>query len=153
MILGKGCHLNVDNVLFVPSAPLRLLSVLLINRGSSYTSHFDSTCCWLTNATGSTVASSYITSHDLYALSTSDISTSHDYSTHVATTAQADLDTLHYRLGHTNYETVIDMFRSGAVEGMPINLSRMPAKCQPCILGKQVRNSFPKVREGVRATR
>lgn len=122
LILGKGRHLDVDNVLFVPSAPLRLLSVLLINCGGSCTSHFGST---LTNTTGSTVASGYITSCDLYILSTSDISTSHDYSAHVATTAQADLDTWHYRLGHANRDQYVPLRCSRRYAYQPL-----PSSCQ-----------------------
>jgi len=39
-----------------------------------------------------------------------------------------------------------------AVEGMTINLSSSPPKCQACILGKQTCLSVPKEREGERAS-
>lgn len=45
------------------------------------------------------------------------------------------------------------MARSQSVEGMPIDLSAAPPKCDNCILGKQTRTPVPKVREGLRATR
>src|ERR1700722_4725513 len=49
--------------------------------------------------------------------------------------------------------TIIDMARSHEVEGMPIDLSTAPPKCDLCILAKQTQSSVPKVREGERATR
>lgn len=63
------------------------------------------------------------------------------------------MDTWHNRLGHPNYRTVYDMATGSVVEGMPIDLSIEPPKCEPCIMGKQVHNSVPKVREGSKATR
>lgn len=45
------------------------------------------------------------------------------------------------------------MSQSGAIQGVPFDLSRMPAKSESCILSKQVRNSIPKIREGLKATR
>ena len=63
-----------------------------------------------------------------------------------------DVDSWHKRLGHCGTRTIVDMARSHAVEGMPINLSPVPPKCEPCILGKQTRTSVPKMREGLRAT-
>ncbi|KAA1477257.1 hypothetical protein DENSPDRAFT_757067, partial [Dentipellis sp. KUC8613] len=56
-------------------------------------------------------------------------------------------------LGHANYRTVLDMSRHSAADGMPIDLSLEPPKCDSCIQGKQVRNTVPKVREGEKATR
>jgi transposase InsO family protein len=44
------------------------------------------------------------------------------------------------------------MVRSHAVEGMPVDLSPTPPKCEACILGKQTRTAVPKLREGERAT-
>jgi transposase InsO family protein len=43
------------------------------------------------------------------------------------------------------------MARAKVVEGMPINTSSPPPKCEHCIVGKQTRSSVPRVREGVRA--
>lgn len=45
LVLGKGHHLDITDVLYVPSGPLHLLSVLLINHNGSYASHFDSSHC------------------------------------------------------------------------------------------------------------
>jgi hypothetical protein len=57
----------------------------------------------------------------------------------------------HLQLGHLHEAAIIEMACSKVVQGMPINLSTSPLKCDPCILGKQTRLSVPKIREGVRA--
>jgi len=45
------------------------------------------------------------------------------------------------------------MARKNTVEGMTINLSSSPPKCEACVLGKQTRSAVPKVREGEKASR
>ncbi|KZP19650.1 hypothetical protein FIBSPDRAFT_689982, partial [Athelia psychrophila] len=44
-----------------------------------------------------------------------------------------------------------EMVNNHMVEGMHIDLSSEPPKCQSCILGKQTRNPVPKICEGVKA--
>jgi len=48
---------------------------------------------------------------------------------------------------------IIDMAKSGTADGMTIDLSLSLPACEHCILGKQVCNHVPTVREGVRATK
>ncbi|KZP18481.1 hypothetical protein FIBSPDRAFT_712162, partial [Athelia psychrophila] len=57
----------------------------------------------------------------------------------------------HRRLGHANVGALVDMVDSEMVEGMHVDLSSKPAKCEHCILGKQTRNPVPKIREGIKA--
>ena len=45
--IAGGHTLTLDNVLFIPSSSVRLLSVLTFNRSGSYMSHFDSDSCWV----------------------------------------------------------------------------------------------------------
>lgn len=85
-----------------------------------------------------------MTTCGLYALSTTDISTSHNYAAYLSSAA-CDVDTWHYQTGHMNFKTVVNMSQSGAIKDMPIDLSKMPAKCEFCIMGKQVRNSILKI--------
>jgi len=59
-----------------------------------------------------------------------------------------DVETWHRRLGHCNVGAIVDMARKHTVEGMTINLSSSPAKCDACIRGKQTRSPVSKVREG-----
>ncbi|QRW10540.1 Copia-like polyprotein/retrotransposon [Ceratobasidium sp. AG-Ba] len=62
------------------------------------------------------------------------------------TVARADISTWHRRLGHINYEYVLDMVRKGHVKGMDIVGSRKPPSvvCEACMKGKQTRTPFPK---------
>jgi Integrase core domain len=47
---------------------------------------------------------------------------------------------------------IVDMAQRGAVEGMTIDLSSTPLKCNHCILRKQMHSLVPKVWEGVQAS-
>jgi hypothetical protein len=62
-----------------------------------------------------------------------------------------NLESWHRHLGHTNYRSIVEMARDGVAEGMHIDLSTEPGKCDHCILGKQVRTPVPKTREGPRS--
>ncbi len=63
-----------------------------------------------------------------------------------------NLETWHQRLGHCNNDTIIDMARKTAVQGMRIDLTSSPPCCNHCILGKQTHSTVPKVWKGERAT-
>jgi len=43
------------------------------------------------------------------------------------------------------------MDKKGVLEGMPIDLSSLPAKCDHCTLGKQLQSPVPKTQEGNKA--
>ena len=62
-----------------------------------------------------------------------------------------DIKTWHRRLGHCSVGAVIDMAHKHTVEGMMIDLSSSPAKCDACIRGKQTRKPVSKVQEGEKA--
>ncbi|TFK96941.1 hypothetical protein BDV98DRAFT_514736, partial [Pterulicium gracile] len=64
-----------------------------------------------------------------------------------------NLRTWHGRLGHACHQTVLDMFTNKATKGMTLDLLLHPGSCHPCILGKQVMASVPKVRVGPESTR
>ena len=59
----------------------------------------------------------------------------------------------HKCLGHCGPHAVLDMAHSCTVQGMLINASKPPSKCEHCILGKQMHLSVPRVREGMRASK
>ena len=60
--------------------------------------------------------------------------------------SKADLGTWHRRLGHTNFDSILKMYREGMVEGMEIMGSTTPVHqiCTHCLAGKQTRNRIPK---------
>ena len=64
-----------------------------------------------------------------------------------------DIETWHRRLGHCNVHLIVDMAKTGVTQGMPIDLSILPANCDHCALGKQSHSSVLKVREGPKASK
>ena len=157
---------TLHNALYAPTLKVRLISVLTLNHSNRGTvSHFGEDSFWVTNASGETILCGSVNqARRLYCLdpyrahvaqkaignntSSTDASTSALYASRVP-----DVDTWHRRLGHCNFNTVVNMARKQAVKGMTINLSSSPPKCQACILGKQTRLSVPKERAGERASR
>jgi hypothetical protein len=150
LLISKGIELVLDPALFVPEASVRLISVFVLGSGpQKLISHFDGDGCWLTNRSGTTVASGKISpmGKRLYTLDMGSPLVEH---TMIATRVP-DIETWHRRLGHVNYQSIVDMSDIGMVKGMHVDLSSAPPKCQPCILGKQTRTPVPKKRVGARA--
>jgi len=150
LYLSKGNTIILDPALYVPEVAVRLISVLVLGSGpQKLVSHFDGDGCWLTNRSGTTVASGRISpiSRWLYSI---DIGTPLVEHSFIATRVP-DLETWHRRLGHVNYQSIVDMSDKDMAKGMHINLSSAPPKCQSCILGKQTRLSVPKICKGQRA--
>lgn len=63
-----------------------------------------------------------------------------------------NLETWHHHLGHCNIKSIINMAKGKVSEGMQIDLSSHPAKCDHCALGKQSHVLVPKMQEGNKAT-
>ncbi|KAJ3538092.1 hypothetical protein NMY22_g5311 [Coprinellus aureogranulatus] len=130
--------------LYIPTATVRLISVSKLARDSKLVGHFDDEKCWITNK-GSNIPIAVGMLHptrNLYTISQSIIPTHSAF----LTKQDADFETWHRRLGHANYQAIMDMARKGMIEGMPKSFDGKPAKCEHCILGKQARNPVPKVR-------
>lgn len=157
LTIAGGHKITLDNVLFIPSSSVHLLSVLTFNRLGGYTSHFDSHSCWVTKRDGTTILRGNVIEHRrLYELVASAPRVTHRRALAIPsvlyTTRTPNIETWHRRLGHCNVRTIIDMAKSHSAKGMSIDLSIIPPKCSHCILGKQTRTSVPKVREGPKAT-
>jgi transposase InsO family protein len=172
---STGHKFTLDNALFAPASKIRLISVLNLNRSGPYISHFDKSSFWLTNTNGATVLrGSVYENRRLYGLSLSNARTTHEPiasnaaltsktssttgtnnmpTTTLYTSRTPDVETWHRRLGHCDFGAIIDMAQKGTVEGMAINLSSSPPKCNACILGKQTRSPVSIVREGEKASR
>lgn len=149
--VSKGNHIILEPALYVPQATVRLVSVKILATSQKLFSHFNDSACWLTNQSGANIATGSLASgNSSLGLYTLDISSS--YAEHAfISTRIPNISTWHRRLGHLNHRSIVDMSEKGMVEGMPIDLSSDPPKCQHCILGKQTRSSVPKTREGVKA--
>jgi hypothetical protein len=160
-----GSHkVTLENTVYIPASKVRLISVLELNVSGRYTSHFDSDKCWVTNKGGAVVLrGAVLRSRHLYALSLQSPRVEHskpnpspllpDPSTALLASRVPNLETWHRRLGHCGTDTIVDMAQKGVIQGMHMDLSTAPPRCDHCILGKQTRSAVPKTREGVRATR
>ena len=159
--VALGRSITLHKVLFALASTVHLISVLTLNWDGNCVSHFDSTSCWVMDkATSMLVAKGTISpTRNLYTISafTPNVVYGPHHpriaSTSFYATRVPDLETWHYRLGHCNTRTIINMAQNNIVKGMPIDLSTMPPKCDSCILGKQARTPVLKMCEGVRATR
>ena len=167
--IAGGHKLTLDNVLYAPASTVRLISVLTLNRSGRYTSHFDDNSFWLTNSGGATILRGNVhEGRKLYNLSLSNVKSIHKRNEPTAADGPSpnavptgafhanrtpNVETWHRRLGHCNVGAIVDMARKEGAEGMTIDLSCSPAKCDACIRGKQTRSSVPKSREGEKATR
>jgi transposase InsO family protein len=154
--IAAGHTLTLQDVLFVPTSNVRIISILNLNESGPYKTYFDPKECWVMNKSNTIIARGAVShSRRLYILTAPTLRVAHakpKNASYYSTTRVPDIETWHRRLGHCNTRTVIDMARSHSVEGMPIDLSAAPPKCDHCILGKQTRTPVPKVREGLRAT-
>ena len=154
--IANGHKLKLSNVLYIPESRVRLVSILALNKTGDYTTHFDSNGCWVTNKSNTVlVRGSLSGSKRLYVLSTKIPSVQHPKTSTSSTSALSaivpDLETWHRRLGHCNIRSIIDMAKNEVSEGMQIDLSSRPAKCDHCAIGKQSRTPVPKTREGTKA--
>jgi transposase InsO family protein len=148
----------LEDVLYIPTSTVRLISVLCLNRSGGYVSSFDSNSCWVTNKSGATVLRGVVLeSRRLFGLSLHSPCVGHARPPNATSSAYyasrtPDLETWHWRLGHCGNDTIIDMAHKGAVQGMHIDLSSAPPRCNHCILGKQTCSSVLKSWEGSRVT-
>ena len=145
--IAHGAWILLQDVLFIPAAAVRLISVGAIARDSKVVSHFDENTCWLTSkSSGAVIArGNLLPKTRLYSLSLHSPETDHAYTVHRA----PDLETWHRRLGHANYQCVAGLARKGTVTGMSPSLatSKVP-KCESCVLGKQTKTIVPRTRGG-----
>ena len=131
LIVGKASSLLLENVLFIPSSTVRLMSIACITELLQCSVTFDSTTVTLKNRSGSLFATgTHLPTRKLYCLDCTCLSTEHAFH-------MADIDTWHRRLGHASNQCVLDLATKQLAQGMLINLSQSPPKCDSCIHGKQ----------------
>jgi hypothetical protein len=158
LCIASNHKVVLEDVLYVPSSTVRLVSVLCLNHSGGYVSSFDSDSCWVTNKAGATVLRGMVLeSHCLFGLTLHSPCVGHVRPSASAESAHyaactPDLETWHRHLGHCGNDIIIDMAHKNAMQGMKIDLSSSPPCCNHCILGKQTCSTVPKVQEGERAT-
>lgn len=139
---GDGCFLDLKDMLYVPKSTVKVISVSKLTNIFGITTLFTNTKATLTaKSNGKLIATGFlISSCNLYALNTAVDSV-------LAIHASPDLKTWHLRLGHANYQSIIQMACAKMVKNMPSSFPKKPPICDHCILGKQARTPVPKERE------
>lgn len=150
LCLANDSYLILDNTLYVPKATVRLLLVSSMAKKTEIFTTFGDTGATLFKKVTNTlvVSGTLLPMKNLYALNLHDkfALSVHSFSSIIM---------WHHHLGHANYQTIIEMAKSGMIEGMPPSFSFKAPKCDKCIYGKQARTPVPKIREeelGHRAT-
>src|SRR5258708_2948506 len=146
--------LTLNNAFFVPTSAIHLISVFTLNEDNNYGSYFDLRSCLITDKQGNIIAQgTAVVRHRLYILSNFSVPLTHPpapshahYASHLP-----DIDSWHKLLGHCSVHAIMDMARQGIVEGMQINTSHTPPKCEHSVLGKETGSPILKVREGARS--
>jgi len=150
LTLSNGHSLSLKNTLYIPNCNLRLISCGALIKSLHCYVVFDVDKAYIVSKpSNQTLATGTAVATNLYKL---DLHTDCALTVSLPTRTPT-LRTWHARLGHANYQTVIDMAQHKPCEGMRIDLSQIPPICQSCILGKQVRSPVPKIREGEKSTR
>lgn len=145
-----GNTLPLRNALYVPKSTVRLISVGRLSVDDNLGSYFDKEGVKITNhATNQAIARGPLLSKkSLYTIDLSGAAAEHVYAVH----QEADITTWHRRLGHANYQAILQLARDRKLKGAPTSIPHSLPKCDSCILGKQTRTPVPKTRqEGRRA--
>lgn len=151
----RGAWLILKDALYIPNAAVRLISIGALARDSQVICKFDDEMCWVEKkSTGAIIADGRLNPKSgLYSLNLQSSSVDHA----LTVSHSPDIETIHRRFGHANYQTIQSMARKGTIKGVSPSLANQKApKCDACILGKQSKTIVPKQRtegEGHRATR
>lgn len=155
-----GHTLCLTDVLYIPDSSVCLISVHSLNRSNDYLTLFNTNKCWVFNRSSTIIACGTLSSSKyLYVLTTKTPFVKHKKATTTHKTDSAlhakvpNLKTWHRRLGHCNIQAIIDMVKGSFLQGMQVDLSTQPSKCDHCALGKQTRTPVPKSQEGTKVDR
>jgi hypothetical protein len=105
VVIASSLKLSLTNVLFVPDATIRLLSVSSLNHSGNYVTHFDASSCWVTNHSGATTIRGTLSCNcQLYGVSLASTSITHIPLSPSAlyATQTPDVETWHRHLEHCN---------------------------------------------------
>ncbi len=149
LYVGKGRCLILDNVLFIPTSSVRLLSVSGLTRSLHCQITFKADLVEILNKSGALLATGSLTARNLYKLHCSRTASEHA----VLYTATPTIETWHRRLGHANHQAIQTMASNDMVEGMAPSFPQSPSSCDNCIIGNQGRSSVPSEREHAKAVR
>jgi transposase InsO family protein len=139
---GKVIPTTIPDVLHVPQLSSTLLSVSVLTKHGHTIEFKDSGCRILTNKPSRrVVAIAFATKGGLYLLDGKP-TRSPEYALAAATSRTIDINVLHRRLGHLNFDDVRRLVAKGMVGGVDAICGRQEF-CEPCVKGKQHRLPFP----------
>ncbi|KAF7776523.1 hypothetical protein Agabi119p4_4916 [Agaricus bisporus var. burnettii] len=149
-IYTPNSSIILHDALYVPDASVRLISVAALVNTLRGTVTFDNSKVTILGANNEFIASgTKVADQNLWCL---DGNTHHTDSALLSITTPT-LDVWHKRLGHSNNQSIYEMATKQLAEGMQIDTSLAPHKCDHCILGKQSRTPVPDKRHGERSRR
>ncbi|KAF7776600.1 hypothetical protein Agabi119p4_4993 [Agaricus bisporus var. burnettii] len=149
-IYTPNSSIILHDALYVPDASVRLISVAALVNTLRGTVTFDNSKVTILDANNEFIASgTKVADRNLWCL---DGNTHHTDSALLSITTPT-LDVWHRRLGHSNNQSIYEMATKQLAEGMQIDTSLAPHKCDHCILGKQSRTPVPDKRHGERSRR
>jgi len=147
LFVGKGLSLLLENVLFIPTSTVCLISITCITDSLQCSVTFDTSSVTLRNRSGALFTTgTRLPTHKLYSLDCTQLLTEHVLYT-------VNLDTWHQHLGHASNQCILDLATKHLAEGMHIDLSHSPPKCDSCIHSKQGHTPVPKLHQGERLSR
>jgi hypothetical protein len=143
-----GPPITLKRVYYAPKMAFTLVSVACLDKAGCSLTIEDGECIIRSPRPYRTILGSVPRVDNLYRLSSSAIQAP-DPPIHYANIADGpiSINELHRRMGHVNFQTLREMIREGAVEGVELDSSPASSFCESCVQGKAHRKAFPKVSE------
>ncbi len=144
----NGPPITLKRVYYAPKMAFTLVSVACLDKAGCSLTIEDGECQIRSPRPYRTILGSVPRVNNLYRLDSSAIQ-GPEPPKHYANVASGpiSISELHYRMGHVNFQTLREMVRKGAVEGVELDSSPTPSFCEFCVRGKAHRKAFSKFSE------
>ena len=144
----KGPPITLERVFYAPKMAFTLLSVACLDKAGCSLTIEDGQCVLRSPRPYRTYLECVPRVNNLYRLNSSAIQAPNvpRLYANVASTP-ISLNELHRHMGHTNLQTLREMVKNGAVEGVELDSSLTSTFCEACVQGKAHRKAFPKKSE------
>jgi len=142
----NGPPITLKRIYYAPKMAFTLISVACLDKAGCSLTIEDGECKIHSPQPYHTVLGSVPSVNNLYRLDSSAIQ-SPEPPKHYANVASGpiSIDELHCHMGHINFQTLGEMVRKCAVEGVNLDSSPIPTFCEACVQGKAHHKAFPKV--------